>query len=150
MRQDTGREIALFLFDSVRLILPYHVWANVPNLSLLHVAASQGNVETAQRLILRGIDINLRDIFGWTPLHLACNNGHVQVVILLCSFGAEVDSRGPHGHTPLHRACLNDRLSVIEVLSSLPTNFLAVDENGLSALFYRMQYSLVNELRQRG
>lgn len=36
--------------------------------------------------MIAGVDVNIRDNAGWTPMHEACNHGHVQCVKALLQF----------------------------------------------------------------
>jgi ankyrin repeat protein len=42
-------------------------------LTPLHVAASLGNLDIAQTLIINGSDVNARDKYGAIPLHMAAD-----------------------------------------------------------------------------
>ncbi|XP_049393725.1 potassium channel SKOR-like [Solanum stenotomum] len=56
--------------------------------SSLHLAASKGHGDITVFLIQRGVDINARDKFCYTPLLEAVKNGHDHVASLLVEAGA--------------------------------------------------------------
>ncbi|XP_065064285.1 uncharacterized protein LOC135690610 [Rhopilema esculentum] len=58
---------------------------------LLHVAASDGNVELLKRLIEVGVDLNTKDSEGWPALHYAILKGHFQCAALLLDSGVDVN-----------------------------------------------------------
>jgi len=55
----------------------------------LHDAASQGDVESVRLLLKHGDDPNLVDKHNQTPLHVAARNGHVEVARILLNNGAD-------------------------------------------------------------
>lgn len=58
----------------------------------LHVAAAKGYIEVLKVLLQCGVDVDCRDIDGWTPLHAAAHWGQEEVCTLLtdhmCDMGA--------------------------------------------------------------
>jgi ankyrin repeat protein len=75
-------------------------------LSVLHLAAQQGNVEIAQLLIARGANLEAKTrIGGYTPLHLASMSAQEAVVRALLSAKANpIAITTNTGVTPLHLA----------------------------------------------
>ncbi|CAM9236310.1 unnamed protein product [Ectocarpus fasciculatus] len=55
-----------------------------------------------ERLLDRGIPINVRDEFGNTLLTIACQNGSKRVAKIVLRRGADINSRNHRGNTPLH------------------------------------------------
>ncbi len=72
-------------------------------MTLLHAAASVGNIPVVQYLLARGADVNAQDLAGNTPLHLARN---VKVVDLLCKHNANAKLTNVNGNTP-SQLCTN-------------------------------------------
>lgn len=69
---------------------------------LLFEAAKEGEKNLTLALVKKGIDVNIRDKEGKTPLH-RCTNRHIAATILLES-GALPNIRDNLGNTPLHYA----------------------------------------------
>ncbi len=67
--------------------------------TLLHVAAGEGAVESAKLLLAKGLDVNLTDAEGATPLHEACRNGRAAMVELLLQNKADPKARTKDGLT---------------------------------------------------
>ena len=58
---------------------------------VLTIAVMEGHVEFAKALIAAGLDTNMRDSFGWTPLHHAVLLKLHLIVNLLLEAGADMD-----------------------------------------------------------
>ncbi len=58
----------------------------------LHDAAMNGQARVADVLMVRGAEVNAREVDQWTPLHCAALCGHVGVAEVLLTFGAHVDA----------------------------------------------------------
>ncbi|MGL4561218.1 MAG: ankyrin repeat domain-containing protein [Brevinema sp.] len=72
-------------------------------MSLLHLIS---DVETADLLIQKGIDINALNKFGSTPLHWAVSKTNYDLVLHLIEYGADINIADHNGNTPLHIAAL--------------------------------------------
>lgn len=94
-------------------------------------AASEGDCEGLQRLILRGGDPNEADYDGRTPLHLAACEGRPDAVAILLRLGARPVVKDRWGNTPCEdaRRCGHD--DVVRLLGGQPAR---TDENGLAAV----------------
>lgn len=66
----------------------------------LILAASQGNLEFATKLIDLGADLNLAEYDGWTPLHFAAGSGFISVIDLLLERGADPNIMNNDQKTP--------------------------------------------------
>jgi hypothetical protein len=86
--------------------------------SLLHFAATSGNLEQVRRLLLLpGIDANARTQWADTPLHLAAVNGCRTVVHeLLQDRRANINAQNRDGETPLHLAVRKGCLTSVQEL----------------------------------
>lgn len=76
---------------------------NSAGLTLLHLAAWNGRLETAEFLLEQGADANVRDYNGDTPLHFAASWGFPDLCRVLLAHGAKVNARNDAGKTPLSR-----------------------------------------------
>ena len=122
---------AAFLAQMIRA-RPEYVRANIladPALArehfggrtLLHAAAAAGNVALVESLLRLGVDPNITDAGGHTPLYWVANGrgvrGAVDVVRVLILAGANVDAdNGVKRCTPLHMAA---RRGNVEIASAL-------------------------------
>ena len=85
------------------------------NRSALHCAANDAAVRALTSV---GVDINLKDGKGRTPLHYACKNGHCGVVVFLLLKGARAQEDFEKEWSTLHLAAANNHPGVIEDLIS--------------------------------
>ncbi len=71
----------------------------------IDVAARTGNIEAVKQHIAAGVDVNVKDKYGMTPLHNAVGNGirkgHKETAELLIAKGADVNTKNNNGGTPL-------------------------------------------------
>jgi ankyrin repeat protein len=83
----------------------------------LHRAVMDGHIDVATRLLASGLDPNIADNEGLTPLHLAATSGRVDACRLLLGCNARVDVAVPGpGVQPIHLAAANGKLGVIRLL----------------------------------
>ncbi len=64
--------------------------------------ARHGRCTDLERLLDRGIPLNVRDEYGNTLLTIACQNGNKKVAKLVLRRGADINARNHKGNTPLH------------------------------------------------
>jgi ankyrin repeat protein len=55
----------------------------------IHIAAKYDRVKAVESMIKHGVDINMKDSRGWTPLYMAVSNGSGETAKLLRSKGAK-------------------------------------------------------------
>lgn len=72
--------------------------SNISHSSLFNAAAN-GDTITVLRLIEGGVDVNITNAKGWTPLVMAAFNQHMGTVIVLVDAGADVNHQGVNGTT---------------------------------------------------
>ena len=65
--------------------------------------------ECTELLMREGVDVNLKDNCGMTPLHYAVHHKSIGCIMSLILAGADVNVKEHHGLTPLHSAILNYR-----------------------------------------
>ena len=102
----------------------------------LHIAAKHGSHSVAELLIAHHADLNAGDCNGSSPLHIASCHGMISLIKLLVNRGARINGRSLNGSTPLHSAatCLTSKS--FRPLFDLGSDFLAKDDNNMTALFY--------------
>lgn len=110
--------------------------------NLVHQATESGTSDVltiilSKKLHLQGIDINLPDIWGETPLHIAAVKS-LSSARLLLTHGASPSASQVEGQTPLHFASrspdLSQRLKIVDLLTSgsIPADINIQDLVGLT------------------
>ncbi|XP_069887182.1 SMC5-SMC6 complex localization factor protein 1 isoform X2 [Dipodomys merriami] len=91
---------------------------NLKGETALHRACINNQVEKLILLLsLPGVDINVKDNAGWTPLHEACNYGNTVCVQEILQRCPEVDLLTQvDGVTPLHDALSNGHVEIGKLL----------------------------------
>ena len=85
----------------------------------IHDAVKNGNIDEVQWQLDAGVDPNLKNSKGATPLHYAASAGHNDIVELLIERGANVNATDSgKGGTPLDYAHWGDQEEVIETLNA--------------------------------
>lgn len=108
------------------------VWNNIPELKRIEaerlgyaftpqgfLKAIEGDNQDAVRVFLSsGIDLEIKDERGWTPLMIAAANGKEVLTRLLIHSGARLVARDMNGFTPLHWAAFKGMSNIVELLIS--------------------------------
>lgn len=77
--------------------------------SPLHYAVQSDSLECVEAFIgIEGVNFNVRDINGDTPVGVALNQGHRRLVPVLIKGGADVNVRNGKDFTLLHQAILKE------------------------------------------
>lgn len=99
-------------FDSISKITP------------LHIAATKGNAELCELLLVHGADMNAADKDGWTPIFWAIQQGHKHLVKSMISYGDEeaVNKLLSHRDKRGWRPPLFERAVLLEHLASIDMN----------------------------
>lgn len=82
----------------------------------LHMACIYGMSEVVRHLLAIGLNVNAKDVKGWTPMHYAADGGQLDTLNLLLAAGGSPDSPTRAGSTPLYMAARGGQLAVIEML----------------------------------
>ncbi|CAM6027370.1 unnamed protein product [Sphagnum balticum] len=121
--QKAEDEVAMELRHVLKVIrnaLP----AIYPGRTALHMAAANGNVKILQEICeVKDVDLNKRDVLGYTPLHLACYSTHPKrdevIKILLASdhIDANVAAKSAgYYFTPLHLGIKAKSTNIVDML----------------------------------
>jgi ankyrin repeat protein len=102
----------------------------------IHNAAGYGSLKEIQRFLAAGVDVDLLDADGNTPLLRACRFGQIHAAQLLVNEGASVNasSSGWTGRTPLHVASALGSAPLVEFLLDQGARLEAADDRGWTPL----------------
>jgi ankyrin repeat protein len=68
----------------------------------LQVAAFEGDIEEAKRLLKAGADVRAQNNYGASAMKLAADSGNTEMIALLLKAGADPESPNADGETSLH------------------------------------------------
>ena len=69
----------------------------------IHKAAKEGNIEAVKQHLAAGVNVDVKDEAGSTPLHVAAWSGHKEIVALLIAEHADVNAVTDGLYTPLDK-----------------------------------------------
>ena len=107
--------------------------------SPLMLAALQGDLTTARKLIQRKAEVNKTQ---WTPLHYACSNAQPSseaLVRLLLEHHAYIDAESPNKTTPLMMAARYGHGDLVALLLEEGADPTLRNEQGLTAVDFARQ-----------
>jgi hypothetical protein len=121
--------------------------------TVLHAAASYGDVEMARVLLNLEADVNIQNEYGCTPLNYVLGSDSLassvevsnyqeslaNVARLLLDHGADINTRDNNGEIPLHIAVSNRYIELVRVLLEYGADVGAEDMEG------RTPFSLAKE-----
>ena len=119
----------------------------------LLAAAANGDLAEVKRLVVDcGVDPNVQDDLGMTPLHRAASDGYLEVVELLLEHGANSNiQENKYGWTPLHYAAKKCHVNVARVLLDHGADPTIRDNEGKTPLDYGSNCEeIIEELRRGG
>lgn len=115
-------EIALFLLKNEKVDICSHLKKIEGDMQILHLAAVSRDAEILSHVLrlyvhhrpgLLSLQVEARDLEGWTPLHLAVSRGYRFNAKLLLQAGADLEAKDHLGRNPLQLAkVLNDTTMV--------------------------------------
>lgn len=120
----------------------------------IHAAACSGCSTILDLLVRAGVDVNVCDSDGNTPLHLAAREGKAEAVVRLIELGGHSDARNSEGKMPCHLSVRRGDVATTGILlDRMPPAVTAdlVDELLLSAAERSdASVDMVHELNRRG
>ena len=146
----------------------------------LRAAAHFGRTEMVQLLLDLGLDPDVRDDWGWTPLHVAINpetakalidggadihakakdgnkaihslvgENMIESVEYLLSLGVDVDTPGKNNMTALHQASIFNHKDAASLLINNGADIKADDDNGMTCLHFARSEEMVEYLISKG
>jgi ankyrin repeat protein len=99
--------------------------------SFLHAAIRENKKDLALKLIRSGINLEVYDAAGNTPLTSLCIKGDIDLVTAILDNGADVNKKNRAGTSPLHKACAHGHLNIVKLLirNGAQINTRAANEN---------------------
>ena len=95
-----------------------------------------GSKEVAEFFLTKGIDINIRNYKGETPLHTAVKFNREETAFYLLSKGADPNARNMWNHTPLYYPESGERYNIMKELIAHGATVNITDANNHTPLYY--------------
>ncbi len=83
---------------------------------LLEEVVYKNDFEMFNALIEAGMDVNLQNKYGWTPLHVSIRRDRRDMVMLLLDKDADINMVDGVGWTPLMESVMDDMPELCELL----------------------------------
>lgn len=91
------------------------------------------DLEALKKEIENGMDVNLQNYYGWTPLHIAIRRDRRDMVTYLLEQGADIDRVDGVGWTPLMEAVMDDMTELCAFLIEKGADVTVKNERGGTA-----------------
>ena len=91
------------------------------------------DLEAFKKEFGNGMDVNLQNTYGWTPLHIAIRRDRRDMVTYLLEQGADIDKVDGVGWTPLMEAVMDDMTELCAFLIEKGANVTIANERGGTA-----------------
>ncbi|XP_031624790.1 basement membrane proteoglycan-like isoform X2 [Contarinia nasturtii] len=112
------------------------IWqGNVEPLQIFYDAAKNGDVQKIEQLIRIGVDTNIRNQRGMSPLVIAASYGHTNVVELLIRNGADINLKNKNGKSAIFAAAYNGHRNVVEILIKNGADVNIINEHGSTPIY---------------
>lgn len=102
---------------------------------------------------ISGVDVNVKDEVGYTPLMRVAECGNVEAAELLLDKGADPNCADEYGVTVLMIAAAYNELELVKLLEARGVDINAVDDSDMNALDYAIKnknQEIVEFLKEKG
>ena len=82
----------------------------------IHGAALDGDIEAVKEFLAAATNVNVKSVFGQTPLHDAAAEDHKEIAELLIGKGADVNAKDQDDETPLDWAIHSKLTEIADLL----------------------------------
>jgi ankyrin repeat protein len=109
--------------------------------------------DLCKELIERGVELNVKNRGGFSPIHIYAIHGHEELLRLAVENACYVNRKDNNGMSPLHFAAKHDQEAACEVLLSLGAEVNSLTKNNDSAMHWASRngnQSLARKLVERG
>ena len=129
---------------------------NKSNEEILKNASKNNDREKLITILKKGVDINVKNDLGYTPLMIASLNGYTNMVKIMLNHEADVNARTVFNTNALMQAAWNGHLEIVKLLLDANADIHVKSVGGWTPLFFAavgnyIGYpSIVNLLIEKG
>lgn len=105
------------------------------------------NFEALKKEIEAGMDVNLQNRYGWTPLHIAIRRDRRDMVAYLLEEGADIDRIDGVGWTPLMEAVMDDMPELCAFLLEKGADVSIANQRGATAAMLVQKFGRTSMLQ---
>lgn len=110
--------------------------ASMYNITPLMYAVDKGSAQNVEKLISKGLKVDVADNFGTTPLIQSIKSNRKDIASVLIKNSRNIDMRDDKGISALHYAAKQGDETIFKQILQRGGNLKAVDSSGNNALFY--------------
>ena len=122
------------LLTTIAAVVLVGCGSSVPDISI-HDSAKAGDFEGIKQHIDAGVNVDLKDEIGFTPLHYVASIGQKEIAEYLIEKGADVNAKDKDGATPLHYAAPSTKsTTVVQLLLEKGADVNAKNKDGATPL----------------
>ncbi|KAK7872768.1 hypothetical protein R5R35_011892 [Gryllus longicercus] len=112
----------------------------IANQNNMFTALTKGELETVERCIKKGADINGKNCNLWSSLHFAAQGGSVEAIKYLLDQKMSVNVKDINGQNPLHTAVKCGRKNIVEYLiNEINISINETDNMGKTPFLFAIQ-----------
>ena len=105
-----------------------------PLTDIMEQSIKEGNLDVVKLIIENGININIQNDLGESPLHLASANGKRDIVKYLVEKGANIDLQDKQGQTPVFFVVDNNEIGLLDLFLKKGADVTKKNKDGLTPL----------------
>jgi hypothetical protein len=125
---------------TIKIMIPVFLFLFLFGCALtIHDAIRYEDDPLAEELISQGLDLNLRDENGDTPLHLAVKKNNLKIVQSLLEEGADPNLKDALGFTPLHLSTQQDFDQISKLLLQSGADVHSESNGGNTPTYFAIQ-----------
>lgn len=105
-----------FCLSVIRLTLLASIMGSTPeqHATVLHIAAAKGYTNVAKACLSAGMDVDVLDWQGWSPVHASVYWDNWEITKMLVAKGADLNRRNEDDHTPIDLAPDDETAKVLQ------------------------------------
>ena len=110
------------------------------NITAAFRACETGNLDMLKEFISIGIDVNMKDQYGYSLLHKAVREEHINIVEFLIENGADVNAEDLAENTPLYYAIETGNVNEVKMLVDNKADINTIYKLGITPLICAIDF----------